>query len=282
LCERSGGKFEACDKCPSCAQVDAGTHPDAIFAARPEDKVEFPIGVIRDELMPKLYLKAARGGYKIAIVDDVDSFNDEAANCFLKTLEEPPPRSVLILLATNPERQLATIVSRCQVVRFAPLRRDLIVRILGEQGVEPEKAQRVARLSGGSLGQAGELTDDVLWQFRRELAADLARPQLDAVALGKKWMDFVTEAGKEGAKQRRRAMLVVKLAIDLLHVALRASTGADGHVEAEDHAAVSTLVNRMGTDRLLKLIDRCMDADKQLNRMVQLVLIVEALADAFG
>ena len=282
LCERAGDKFEACDQCPSCVQVDAGSHPDVIFAARPEDKNDFPIELMREEFIPKLYFKSARGGYKIAILDDADDLNDASANCFLKTLEEPPPRSVLILLATDPERQLATIVSRCQVIRFAPLHPDLIAGILGEQGMEPAKADRLARLSGGSLGQASELADDALWDFRRELASQLARPQVDAVGLGRKWMAFVEEAGKESGHQRRRAALTIKLATDLLSTALRTSTGAEGQIEAEDRAAVSALVNRLGTDRLLALVDRCLEASRQIDRRVQLVLIVEALADAFA
>ena len=114
LCESPKKPFVACDQCPSCKQVTAGTHPDVIFASRPEDKVEFPIDNMR-EVMEKLALKPARGGYKVAIIDDADDFNSESANCFLKTLEEPPPKSLLILIATDPERQLPTVLSRWTV-----------------------------------------------------------------------------------------------------------------------------------------------------------------------
>ena len=76
--------------------------------------------MIRD-LCDQFALKPARGSRKVAILDDADDLNDEAANAFLKTLEEPPPGAVLILIGTSPELQLETIVSRCQVVRFDPL-----------------------------------------------------------------------------------------------------------------------------------------------------------------
>src|SRR5262249_24501786 len=79
LCERTDGNFEPCDQCRSCIQVAAQTHPDLILAGRPEDKVEFPIEVIR-EVSYQLALKPARGGYKIAILDDADDFNDASAN----------------------------------------------------------------------------------------------------------------------------------------------------------------------------------------------------------
>jgi DNA polymerase III subunit delta' len=281
VCERAGGKFDACDQCPACSQVAAGTHPDVIFAARPEDKNDFPIDDIR-EVTKKLYLKAARGGYKVAIIDDADDFNDASANCFLKTLEEPPPKSVLILLATDPERQLSTIVSRCQIVRFAPLPPNLVTDLLVEQGIDGEKAARLAGMSTGSLGLARDLAEDDLWKFRAELNSQLAEPRIDAVGLGRKWMAFVEEAGKESGQQRRRAALILKLLVDLLDRALRASAGVIENKDSEEQRAVKALAERLGTERLLKLIDRTLEADRQIDRKVQLVLIVEALADAFA
>ncbi len=76
------------------------------------------------ELCDQFALKPARGLRKVAILDDADDLNEEASNAFLKTLEEPPPGAVLILIGTSAELQLETIVSRCQVVRFDPLARD--------------------------------------------------------------------------------------------------------------------------------------------------------------
>src|SRR5262245_53663535 len=94
LCETASKSLQACGRCASCALVDAGTHPDLILAARPEDKVDLPIETVR-ELIEHLSLKPARGGRMMAILDDADDLNSEAANAFLKTLEEPPPRSIL-------------------------------------------------------------------------------------------------------------------------------------------------------------------------------------------
>src|SRR5437899_5354822 len=120
LCERPPGPLDACGRCPACAQVDAATHPDVFALRTPEDKHELPIDEMR-EFCRQMALKPSRGGKKIGIVEDADDFNEEPANCFLKTLEEPPPRSLLILIATGMDRQRATILSRCQIVRFAAL-----------------------------------------------------------------------------------------------------------------------------------------------------------------
>src|SRR5260370_25023052 len=113
-------------------------------------------------------LKAARRRGKLHILDDADDLNDEAANCFLKTLEEPPPRSVLILIGSSADRQLATIVSRCQVVRFAPLSVPQVREILQAKGIEEAALlERLARLSVGSPGLALALPDPDLCAFRR-------------------------------------------------------------------------------------------------------------------
>src|SRR5207302_9347752 len=123
-------------RCASCMLVTAGTHPDLFLTARPEDKVDLPIELIR-ELIEHLSLKPARGGRKVAIVDDADDLSAEAANAFLKTLEEPSPGSILILIGgRSPERQFSTILSRCQVVPFSPLPNDVVKTVLRERNID--------------------------------------------------------------------------------------------------------------------------------------------------
>jgi DNA polymerase-3 subunit delta' len=119
----------------AAALVDAATHPDLILTTRPEDKVQLPIELIR-ELIEHLSLKPARGGRKVAILDDADDMSEEAANAFLKTLEEPPSGSILILIGgRSPDRQFPTILSRCQVVSFGPLSNEQVGSYLREHGV---------------------------------------------------------------------------------------------------------------------------------------------------
>ena len=153
LCERvPEAELDPCGRCPGCLQVMAGTHPDLLQVATPEDKHELPIRVIRD-LCIDLGLKPMSGRRKVAIIDDADDMNDEAANAFLKTLEEPPPGSTLILIGTSAEAQLDTILSRCRVVRFDPLPESELAELLLEQGIAetPEAATRLARLGEGSV-----------------------------------------------------------------------------------------------------------------------------------
>jgi DNA polymerase-3 subunit delta' len=283
LCENAGPNLEACDQCESCTLVRAGNHPDFFAVARPEDKNEMPIDTLR-ELCRGFSLKPARGRGKIAILDDADDLNEESSNCFLKTLEEPPPRSVFFLIGTQPERQLATIVSRCQVVRFAPLADDIVADILKQQGVsDPALLPRLMRLGRGSPGEALALADPELWEFRKVLVADLLQERPDSVALSKKLMEFVEDAGTVTAAQRRRAGQVLRLLIGFFSDALTVSLGGSPRLgDAEEQAMLRKLADRAGPEKLLQVLERCLEADAQTERYIQLVLVLEGLLDALG
>ena len=284
LCEKATeGSVQACDNCPSCVQVEAETHPDFFAAVRPPEALEFPIDLMR-QLCQSFALKSARGRGKVILIDDADDLNEESANCFLKTLEEPPPRSVLILIGSTPDRQLQTIVSRCQVIRFAPLSPERVDELLQAQGIDEATLRgRLVRLSAGSPGLAKELADPALWDFRRDLLAGLTKTPIASVALSRQWMAFVEEAGKESAAQRRRAQLVLRLIIDFLDDALTVSmNGTPRRTEADERGGLETVARHAGSDRLLEALERCLEADRQIDRRVQLVLILEGLMDALG
>jgi DNA polymerase-3 subunit delta' len=280
LCESPPEALVACDRCPSCTLIAAGTHPDAFVARKPDDKHELPVAVVLD-FIAQLGLKPTRGTRKVGLLDDTDDFNEESANCFLKTLEEPPPGSLLILLATAAENQLPTILSRCQVVRFRPLPPLVLRDILAEHGVtDPERADRLIRLAEGSAGQALALNDDALWSFRGTLVESIAAARPDPVALAGAWAAFVEDVGKESAAQRRRASLVVRLLLDALGLSLRLSLGADAGSNPTDAAKLRVLADRFGPDGLVDLMEKCVEADYHIDRRVQLVLVIESLADS--
>jgi DNA polymerase-3 subunit delta' len=110
--------LDACGVCQSCRKIDAGTHPD-LNVISPE-KGEIRVDEIRT-IEDALSFKAYEGRKKVVIVDDADLMNQSAANAFLKTLEEPPQESLIILVASNPDRLPETIRSRCSCIRFTPL-----------------------------------------------------------------------------------------------------------------------------------------------------------------
>jgi DNA polymerase III delta prime subunit len=105
--------------CISCRKIENNIYPDVFWVRPPEDSSSTKIEQIR-ELRHQISLKPYEGRWKVFIINDADLMTEEAANCLLKTLEEPPGSSVVILVTTNIGALLPTIMSRCQVVKFEP------------------------------------------------------------------------------------------------------------------------------------------------------------------
>jgi DNA polymerase-3 subunit delta' len=257
--------------------VEAGTHPDLFVVHRPEDKQDLPIEIVR-ELCANLSLKPARGRRKIAVVEDADDFNDQSANCFLKTLEEPPPGSILMLVATSAELQLPTIRSRCQVVRFGPLPEKTVRELLERDAeLDADAVARLARLGDGSAGQSRELAGPEPWTLRGDLLTEFSRPKGAGPSIAKALWQWIEAAGKDSGAQRRRASAFIRLLADGLRRALELNLGETSTV-APDDAAVRAAAGLAPNDLLCRL-DRCLEADMQIDRRVQLVLVIEGLVD---
>jgi len=281
LCDRAPeAALDPCEACPACLQVQAGTHPDLIQIARPEDKHELPIKVIRD-LCLDLGLKPMHGTRRVALVDDADDLNDEAANAFLKTLEEPPPGSVLILIGTSAEVQLDTIVSRCRVVRFDPLPEAELAAVLTEQGVTPDPAEasRLAKLGEGSVSRARGLAEPELENFRRAMIDGLADPRgFDPASLASRLAAFIKEAGKESVDQRGRARLLVGELARFFRGLLWQTAGLlPPGPDPNDRRAAAALAARLEPEDVFLLADRCLEADHHIQRKAYMPLILDAL-----
>jgi len=162
-----------CGGCNTCRRVLEGLHPD-VEVITPEGNV------IRKEEITEINLHAVYRPYeakaKVYIFLEADSFNAEAANAFLKTLEEPPGHVHFILVTDRPERLLPTIASRCQPVMFSPvpvpaMAADLMSRF----GLTEQKATLIARVAGGDLAYARELATSESARRQRDRLLDLAR-----------------------------------------------------------------------------------------------------------
>lgn len=142
----------ACGRCLSCRKADDGNHPD-LQVIRPSG-TWMKIDQVRD-LQKRIVYRPLEGQRKVAILTEAERMNLEAANCLLKTLEEPPAESVLILLTTNLDALLPTIRSRCQIIKFQPLPiPELAEYLVGQFNLEEAQAFSVATLSGGAIGKA--------------------------------------------------------------------------------------------------------------------------------
>jgi len=142
----------ACGECPSCRKVAGLGHPDVHMVAADGDEIK--IDQIR-QIQADLSLKPFEGAKKVLIMDGADGMNPSSANAFLKTLEEPPGDTLIILISAMPQSLLPTIRSRCQEIRFHPLaRRTLTEALMRKRGLPEEDARFLAVLAQGSLGRA--------------------------------------------------------------------------------------------------------------------------------
>jgi DNA polymerase-3 subunit delta' len=172
-----------CLKCNSCQRILKGLHTDIFFVSidnaliannEQKNRVEISIDDIK-KIQQYAGLPPYEGKYKVFIIDGADMLSNEAANCLLKTLEEPPAGVILMLLATDESKILPTIISRCQKINFKTISVKRIEEILTEKySVDAEHAKIIARLSAGRLGWAINcLDDDTEFQARIEIMNSL-------------------------------------------------------------------------------------------------------------
>ena len=166
-----------CGECVSCQKIASANHADVqvIGLTRDENsteaklRTEISIDQIR-QMQHSASLPPFEGQYKVFIIEGAEFLSTEAANCLLKTLEEPADKIVFILLTTNDRLLPQTVVSRCQRLELSPLAATEVEAALNSRwGIEPEKAKLLARLSHGCLGWAFSAAfEDSLLQQRAE------------------------------------------------------------------------------------------------------------------
>lgn len=152
FCQQETHPPTACGTCLACRKMDSANHPDLQFI-RPDGST-LKIGQIR-ELQKQIIYEPLEASRKIYILTDVERMTDEAENCLLKTLEEPPAASVLILLTSNMRALLPTTRSRCQILQFHPMPAQELAKVLVEQfAVASEQATALAIAADGAIGTA--------------------------------------------------------------------------------------------------------------------------------
>jgi DNA polymerase-3 subunit delta' len=283
LCKKRDN-LNPCGECDACKlfgglgctkfnfEIDpfVSPHPDLYYIAKPPDKSFLPMELLvgdkehrgRAGLCYNISRTPFLGHRKVAILNDADFFNVEGANALLKTLEEPPTDAVLILIGTSTAKQLPTIRSRCQIVRFSPLPPKVLSAILVNNGIAATTTQgeQWAIQAEGSLDQAKELADGDMDTLRAELSKYLTTAPWDAVALANKLNGLVEASGKESPLRRRRARLLFGLAVD--------------HFRSEMQSNDSR--------RAAQRLERTLDALEHVDRNANLPLAIEAWSAALG
>jgi DNA polymerase-3 subunit delta' len=267
---RSPGADGACGACPECRLLAGGGHPSLFFVAKPEDKASIPIDKIR-ELWEELSLKAFSDRPRVVLFLPADDLQLPAANALLKTLEEPPPSTHLLLVAHRLSRLPATILSRCQKIPFSPLSPGTVERVLrSAPGVAeryPEEALRTAvACCGGSPGRAlalleGGTESRVAW-LRLFYKGDAAAT-------------FKFAEGWKKAEERDDAFAVP---LSLLRDLLFLSSGANGDIMNEDlRNELGSVASRKSPEAWARAMKMLLDTSRMPPRQFQRRLAVETL-----
>lgn len=151
------GENKPCNQCRSCKQAINRNHPDIIYVSHEKPNV-ISVDNIRDQINGDIAIKPYSGAHKIYIMDDAQKMNQQAQNALLKTLEEPPEYAVILLLATNVEMMLQTILSRCVVMNIKSVSNETIKQYLMENVHIPDYLATVcASFARGNIGRAAQL-----------------------------------------------------------------------------------------------------------------------------
>lgn len=155
-CTERGESGTACGHCKSCSQTDSMNQPDIKYVTH--EKAEIRVEEIRTQINGDIDIKPYSSKYKIYIVPDSEKMNVAAQNALLKTIEEPPEYAVIILLTTNADSFLQTILSRCVVLNIRPVK-DVTIknRLMAEHGIGDYEARVAAAFANGNPGKAVKL-----------------------------------------------------------------------------------------------------------------------------
>ena len=174
LCPDGPAQGDACGKCPACHRSGKALHPD-LFLAEPEGAtLTLKIERVRD-LVREIDARPFEASARAIVIDDAHTMTEQAQNALLKSLEEPPPTSHVILVTPSPQTLLPTIRSRCQTLRLGPLPAALLEATLAERlSLSPAEARLRVSVSAGSLGQALSFEGETYGALRDELLKTMA------------------------------------------------------------------------------------------------------------
>lgn len=221
-CAQPGSDGDACGQCSSCRRIARGQHPD-IVGLVPNEKGTITVDMAREVIGQASY-RPFEARRRVVVIDQADALQPQAQNALLKTLEEPPPSSMFVLVTARPDSLLETVRSRCPRIRFGRLGpTDLAEVLVRHCGVKAADATRVAAVGDGSVSRA--LAQDT---------GELVEARAAALAL------------LQGVASRPPAGVRLRLAQQLAEVPKKRGAGTDREVLARRLEALSLLVRDLG------------------------------------
>lgn len=262
--------YDFCGGCADCVRIQSGNHPDVRFVGPLVGKKEITIQQVR-ELERELNYRAFTGRKKIVVVDPASLMNYPAQNAILKTLEEPPKNSLLILISTNTGGLLPTLASRCLRLSFAPLPPEIVANFLVTQKkAAPEEAEILAAVSMGSLGKAisqemGELVQ------KRKVWAERIHSLTPRDCRG--WMKLAEDLAGEREESLKFLEWVETWYRDILIYCVTGNSRGLSNLELEEN--IKQQADKNGRERVLFLLSQAVLTAATIRRNVNRRMALE-------
>jgi len=273
-----------CGVCDSCQKIALAKHADVQIigltrdgnSAETKPRVEISIDQIR-QMQHSASLPPFEGRCKVFIIDGAELLSNEAANCLLKTLEEPVGKIIFVLLTTNERLLPATVISRCQRLELPPLAATEVEATLNSRwGVEPQKARLLARLSHGCLGWALSAAHNGGLLERRAERMDRLLNVIDADC--EERFAYATQLAAQFSQNRGLVQEILDLWLDYWRDLLLIKAGCDDTITNADMLA--TLVDQAKGYSLVQIksfINSLQAAEEQLRQNANPRLVLEVL-----
>lgn len=271
LCLADDPVRRPCGDCIACKKMLHLNHPDFHLVKLDKDKKQIRIDQIR-QIQAELALKPYEAQWKTLLIDDADFLNESAQNALLKTLEEPPGDTLIILVCTSLRNLLPTIISRCRVERFAPISTDKITSLLiSKLGWKEKDALFASAVANGSVGKAFSLDIESLRVAREEIKKIIMELSVSNQSKAEKVVnaaEFFIKAGEEGIVILR--MLLRDMAV------LQANSTRVINRDIEDE--LESIASNGSVEDIVKKFTATAEALERLNRNANKSLVYESLA----
>ena len=260
-----------CGTCRDCKQIESLHHADLSVVQADSEGGTLKVDQIR-EVRKSITYKPYQSKYRVALFLRFQEANDNAANALLKTLEEAPSYAVLILTADNPEQLLPTILSRCEVLRLRPLKIEEVKRDLVNRGIENNRANLIAHISGGRPGYARRLVqDDLLLEKREERLNDLLT-LLPATRVEK--FKYADQLSKDKDTMRQTILFWLSYWRDIM---LRAAQAASPLVNVDRNVEIEDIATRMDMSSARRVVSGLEEALEKMDKNVNSRMLAEVL-----
>ncbi|MCP4266459.1 MAG: DNA polymerase III subunit delta' [Candidatus Brocadiaceae bacterium] len=280
FCKKS--KNNSCNSCLNCIRIEKDNHPD-IYQIEIEEKAKYiKIENIR-KLQHSVRLSPIESDYKIFIIKDANRMNEEASNCLLKTLEEPTPNTIFILIANSLSSIKETIKSRCQIIRFHTIPTHIIRKQLSKKfNTETREIEWVSRFSNGSLGDAVELLESNYYEINNDIINRLTRPVMDNILFAEEIITTYLNLNDSLEEKRHTLKRVLNCILQFYRDLLIIKTFGTNCVKIKTillnldfEGTIGTYANYLTLENIIKTIDEMLMFTKYIDYNLNINLLIE-------